>query len=87
MNDNLKGDYFRAPRLQHLQPELIFSIAWLSAQCHLLLVEDAGLLEGVLALGDVPHSDRPVAAAGGQQALLIGPAARDDLTETGHHGV
>lgn len=48
----------------------------------LLLVEDAGLLEGVLALGDVPHSDRTVAAAGGQQSLLIGPAAGDNLIKT-----
>lgn len=52
-----------------------------AAQFLLLLVEDAGLLEGVLALGDVPHSDRTVVAAGGQQALLTGPAARDDLIE------
>lgn len=46
-----------------------------------LLVEDAGLLQSVLALGHVPHSDRPVVAAGGQQAFLGAPAAGDDLNE------
>lgn len=48
----------------------------------LLPVEDAGLLEGVLALGDVPHPDRPVAAAGGQQAFLAAPTTCDDLGDT-----
>lgn len=45
----------------------------------LLFVEDAGLLERVLVLGYVPHPHGPVAAAGGQQAFLIAPAACDDL--------
>lgn len=46
-----------------------------------LLVEDAGLLQRVLALRHVPHPDCPVAAAGGQQAFLTAPAAGDDLRE------
>ncbi len=48
----------------------------------LLLVEDAGLLQRVLALGYVPHLDRPISATGGQQAFLIAPATCDDLSET-----
>lgn len=48
----------------------------------LLLVEDAGLLEGVLALGYVPHPDRPVTATGGQQAFLTAPATCDNLSDT-----
>lgn len=48
----------------------------------LLLVEDAGLLQGVLTLGHVPHPDRPIAATGGQQAFLTAPTTCDDLSET-----
>lgn len=47
----------------------------------LLLVEDAGLLEGVLALSHVPHPDRPVSSTRGQQAFFTAPTARDDLSE------
>lgn len=57
-------------------------MVWHDRRRFLLPVEDAGLLEGVLALGDVPHPDRPVAAAGGQQAFLTAPTTGDDLTDT-----
>jgi len=46
---------------------------------NLLFIEDAGLLQGVLALSYVPHSDRPVVAAGRQQAFLTAPTTCDDL--------
>lgn len=48
----------------------------------LLLIEDAGLLEGVLALGYVPHSYRPIIATSSQQAFLTTPTTCDDLSET-----
>lgn len=48
---------------------------------NLLLIEDAGLLEGVLALGYVPYSDRPVIATGSQKAFLTAPTTCDDLKQ------
>lgn len=51
-------------------------------QVYLLSVEDAGLLQGVLALGYIPHPDRPIVATGGQQAFLTAPTARDDLWQS-----
>lgn len=47
----------------------------------ILLIEDAGLLEGVLALGYVPYSDRPVIATGSQKAFLTAPTTCDDLKQ------
>lgn len=58
------------------------TVAYVVFQKALLFVEDAGLLEGVLALGYVPHPDRPVITAGSQQAFLAAPSTRDDLSET-----
>lgn len=51
----------------------------------LLFIEDAGLLEGVLALGYIPHPDCPIIATGGQQAFFTAPTAGDDLIQTEKH--
>lgn len=48
----------------------------------LLLIEDAGLLKGVLALGYIPHPDRPIVATSSQQPFLTAPTTCDDLSET-----
>ena len=62
--------------------EITRSVVFVVFQRVLLLVEDAGLLEGVLALGYVPHLDRPIAPARSQQAFLTAPPTCDDLNET-----
>lgn len=47
-----------------------------------LFIEDTGLLEGVLALGYIPHPHCPIITTSSQQALFTAPATCDDLSGT-----
>lgn len=42
-------------------------------------VEDAGLLQGILAFGHVPHPHRPICATSGQKSFFTAPTASDNL--------